>query len=299
MRRMLVLTVMPIFFFLLTKGQTDLSNILNTRDSLLFDAVLHQCEAKKAAEFFSEDFEFYQDKGNGQAVQSTSRKEFLDRIAERCAAKQNSLFVRRELIKGSAMAEPLGQNEALQTCIQRFYVRQGDSPEQMVEESHFIRTWILKNGQWKIRRELDFQIINPSPQDAASHADPLFREVIVADSTLFDAYNRKDIELMKKIFALDLEFYHDKGGISHYQDNIQNFEQKFKDPSFYSRREVDPSTLQVFPLNNYGAVEIGVHRFYSMDQGKETLTATANFINLWHLEEGKWKLSRVVSYDHH
>ena len=52
-------------------------------------------------------------------------------------------------------------------------------------------------------------------------------------------------------------------------------------------------------LNRYGAVQLGTHRFYALRKGKpDLLTETSRFVDVWKLENGAWKLSRVVSYGH-
>lgn len=38
--------------------------------------------------------------------------------------------------------------------------------------------------------------------------------------------------------------------------------------AFLDRCEIVPGTLKVYPLNNYGAVETGVHRFFQLLPGK-------------------------------
>lgn len=58
-------------------------------------------------------------------------------------------------------------------------------------------------------------------------------------------------------------------------------------------------TLEVYPLNGYGAVEFGVQRFYSSaGSAPEKLTATARFVHLWQEQDGQWRIARVISYDH-
>lgn len=64
-----------------------------------------------------------------------------------------------------------------------------------------------------------------------------------------------------------------------------------------SRRPLVAGTLEVYPIDGYGAVEIGVHRFYPLDEGSEP-TGEAKFIHLWQHKNGTWKLTRVISYDH-
>jgi len=61
-----------------------------------------------------------------------------------------------------------------------------------------------------------------------------------------------------------------------------------------------PGSLKVYPLNNYGAVEVGVHRFFKLTPGKpEQLVEVSQFTHVWKKEEESgWKLSRVLSYDH-
>ncbi len=57
--------------------------------------------------------------------------------------------------------------------------------------------------------------------------------------------------------------------------------------------------MKVFPLNNYGAIETGVHRFYAVSKGKpNTLTEVAQFTHVWKEENGQFRLARVLSYDH-
>ena len=49
----------------------------------------------------------------------------------------------------------------------------------------------------------------------------------------------------------------------------------------------------------YGAIQTGTHYFYTIEKNKrEYLTSVAKFSNLWLLENGNWKLSKVYSFDH-
>jgi hypothetical protein len=62
-------------------------------------------------------------------------------------------------------------------------------------------------------------------------------------------------------------------------------------------RELVPGTLQVDPIANYGAVEIGVHRFHHL--GHDDEVGEAQFIMLWQNKDGAWQITRVISFDHH
>jgi hypothetical protein len=65
------------------------------------------------------------------------------------------------------------------------------------------------------------------------------------------------------------------------------------------RREVVEGTMHVFPLNNYGAILTGEHVFYILEKGKnEQLDGLAKFTHVWRFKDNKWKMHRVLSYDH-
>jgi hypothetical protein len=64
-------------------------------------------------------------------------------------------------------------------------------------------------------------------------------------------------------------------------------------------RELVPGTLEVYPIANYGAVEIGIHRFHHPGAGNENNVGEAKFIHLWQNKDGVWKVTRVISFDHH
>ncbi len=50
-------------------------------------------------------------------------------------------------------------------------------------------------------------------------------------------------------------------------------------------------------MKGIGAIEIGTHRFF--ENGNPTASGVAEFTMLWLYKDGAWKISRVLSYDHH
>jgi hypothetical protein len=125
------------------------------------------------------------------------------------------------------------------------------------------------------------------------------------DATFWDAYNHCDVEKMSQFFWPDIEFYHDKGGLT---VGLGPFTEALKTglcgkPTFRLRRESIPDTVKVYPLQKngsiYGAVLSGEHYFYINDSGKpEYRDGVAKFFHVWLLKDGKWKMARVISYDH-
>ena len=124
----------------------------------------------------------------------------------------------------------------------------------------------------------------------------LYNEIAHMDSVLFNAYNTQDIETIKKLFTDDLEFYHDKGGLSFYNQNIEAFKNHFERTEKIHRTLVAGS-LEVYPIKDYGAIEVGSHTFCHKENGKDDC-GTFKFVHVWQKKDGMWKISRVVSYDH-
>jgi len=126
----------------------------------------------------------------------------------------------------------------------------------------------------------------------------LFAEIAHMDSVLFDAFNAYDIEKTKTIFSDSLEFYHDKGGLAGYNQTIENLKKLFENNKTTGlRRDLVKGSMEVYPINDYGAVETGLHTFCHDENGKQDC-GTFKFMHLWQKKEGQWKITRVVSYDH-
>lgn len=125
------------------------------------------------------------------------------------------------------------------------------------------------------------------------------------DSLFWNAYNNCDTATFRSFITDDVEFYHDKGGITLGADkltlSIKNNLCSNKD--FHLRREAVAGTVKVFTLQDanviYGAIISGEHYFYITEGNKkEFRDGWAKFTQLWILKNGVWKMSRILSYDH-
>lgn len=128
-----------------------------------------------------------------------------------------------------------------------------------------------------------------------THPDTLFKTIEGLDAKLFEAYNHCDLATLGDMVSDDLEFYHDQTGLSVGKGPFiaaikQNICGKVE-------RTLVPGSLQVYPLNGYGAVEIGVHRFRHPGHPEDG-AGEAKFITLWQNNNGSWKVTRAISYDH-
>jgi hypothetical protein len=102
--------------------------------------------------------------------------------------------------------------------------------------------------------------VDAHSRQSAAPPDELFRTIASLDGAVFDAYNRCDLEKFGTFFTDDLEFYHDRTGLTRSRQSV--VEAVKNNICGKVCRELVPGTLEVYPLDGYGAVEIGVHRFY-------------------------------------
>ena len=133
-----------------------------------------------------------------------------------------------------------------------------------------------------------------SPKTVASRE--LYAEIAQLDKLLFDAFNSQNLAKLRTLFAPDLEFYQDNEGLGSYSQTLKDFEQMFKQPSKI-RRELIAGSLEVYPIRDYGAIQIGAHKFCHDEQGKEEC-GVFKFVHIWQKQKGEWKVTRVISYNH-
>ena len=134
-----------------------------------------------------------------------------------------------------------------------------------------------------------------SKQDSIANLD-LYTEIAHMDSVVFNAFNTRNVDKFKTLFTEDLEFYHDKGGLTNYEHTI-NFLKITTETNNQLKRELVKGSLEVYPIPGYGAMEIGEHTFCHLENGKQDC-GTFKFVHIWQKKNGEWKISRVVSYGH-
>lgn len=129
--------------------------------------------------------------------------------------------------------------------------------------------------------------------------------IVQKDSLFWKAYNSCDMAAFQSFFTTDVEFYHDKGGPTLGIEGLMASSKKnlCGNSNFRLRREAVAGSIEVFPLHRsnvvYGAIISGSHVFYIKEGAKkEYLDGLAKFTHLWLLEDGAWKMTRILSYDH-
>ncbi len=132
---------------------------------------------------------------------------------------------------------------------------------------------------------------------AATADEPSLRDTVLAlDKQLFDAFNERDVDTFKRMFDEDIEFFHDIGGLSDYDQAITNTAQLFERDTGLTR-ELLLDSVSVYPVPDFGAIQVGKHRFCHPENGVMDC-GTFDFLHIWRQQEDSWTLVRVVSYGH-
>lgn len=123
---------------------------------------------------------------------------------------------------------------------------------------------------------------------------PLYTTVADLDRAVFAAYNTCDLDAFGALFAEEVEFYHDQGGITRgRQALVASVKANICGKT---RRELVADTLEVYPMQEYGALQTGSHRFCGLTSTR--CEGIGRFIHLWQRTGDRWTITRVISYDH-
>lgn len=137
--------------------------------------------------------------------------------------------------------------------------------------------------------------LSASPAQAQEHSD-LYAQIKQADARFFAAFNACDIDTLADMFSPQLEFYHDKSGLSNYAQNMAAT-QKLCDRQLGLVRTLNEQSMQVYPVPGFGAMQIGGHTFCHQVDSKQDC-GTFGFTNIWQRTDSGWLLHRVASYGH-
>jgi hypothetical protein len=123
---------------------------------------------------------------------------------------------------------------------------------------------------------------------------PLTTKVAALDSTLFAAYNACDMPAFSKLFAPNVEFYHDEGGVTTSRAQVIANTRRYICGKVH--RELVAGTLEAHPIKDYGAIATGEHRFCELTTGK--CEGIAKFVIVWQQRPNGWRATRVLSFGH-
>ena len=120
----------------------------------------------------------------------------------------------------------------------------------------------------------------------------LYAEIVRMDSTWEDSYNHCKMDVQEQIISEDLEFYHDNSGLLTSKSKL--IEALKNNICGKVTRELLKGSIEVYPIKDYGAVEMGYHRFHNINDSNQN-SHFARFVHIWKKENGTWKITRVIS----
>ena len=134
---------------------------------------------------------------------------------------------------------------------------------------------------------------------AGTPESPTLQATIAAlDTAVFDAFNHcadpAQLQAHAAHFAADVEFYHDTGGVTWTREAM--IANTAKHACGHYTRELVARSMQVYPVKDFGAIARGVHRFCRVDSGR--CEGEADFTMVWRQQDGRWRVTRVLSYGH-
>ncbi|WP_230401553.1 nuclear transport factor 2 family protein [Hanstruepera ponticola] len=120
----------------------------------------------------------------------------------------------------------------------------------------------------------------------------LYETIVSLDKKLFDAYNSCDMETQAALYSEDIEFFHDKGGLSTSKEKLLL---ALKNNICYkTTRTLIKGSIEVYPIKDYGAIEIGYHTFNDK-KTPEIKSKASRFILVWKKTDDNWTVTRVIS----
>jgi len=120
----------------------------------------------------------------------------------------------------------------------------------------------------------------------------LYNTIVHMDSVYFNAYNTCDMDKQAAIYADSIEFYHDGSGLETSKKTLlaaikENICGKVT-------RVLVKGSIEVYQIPNFGAVEIGLHRFINHAENNN-VSRPDKFIVIWRHNNDQWQITRVIS----
>jgi len=119
----------------------------------------------------------------------------------------------------------------------------------------------------------------------------LYDTIVHMDSVWEDSYNNCKLEVQDLLISDSLEFYHDRGGVMTSKPAL--IQALKNNVCGKASRELLAGSIEVYPIHNFGAVEMGYHRFHNKIE--KSVSKYARFVHIWRQENGQWKMTRIIS----
>ena len=132
----------------------EVRQAIGSRDTAFWTAY-NACDVKAMGTFFTDDVEFYHDKGGptlGLADLVASFHKFCE--------SQKVIRIRREAVKDTVQIFPMKNGDSIYGAVisgqHYFYLHENGKSERLDGLARFTHLWLLKDGVWKMSRVLSF-----------------------------------------------------------------------------------------------------------------------------------------------
>lgn len=129
--------------------QAELEAKIIALDAEAFEAY-NTCDLEKSRTFFTDDLEFYHDKGGF----SKGIDKLMEAMRTNICNNPNRKVIRKP-VKGTFKVYPLEGYGAILTGDHEFYIVE-NGLEQKTGTARFTHVWLLKGGAWKMARVLSY-----------------------------------------------------------------------------------------------------------------------------------------------
>jgi hypothetical protein len=129
-------------------------------------------------------------------------------------------------------------------------------------------------------------------ENTISEEKELHQIISDLDRIFFTAYNTCDLETQEQLISEDLEFYHDKGGLS--TSKTEMLAALKNNICGKIRRELVEGSIEVTEIPDFGAVQMGLHKFYNNEE-PNAISKPSKFVTLWKKTAQSWQMTRVIS----
>ena len=142
--------------------EQKLTHLILHKDSLFWQSY-NRCDTTGYDQFFSNDVEFYHDRGGIQ-----KGKEEIMSVSRKNLCSNKDFKIRREAVNGSIRLFPMARQDSLYGAVlsgeHYFYVTEGGHKERLSGLAKFTHLWILNGGVWKMSRILSYDH-GPAPAE--------------------------------------------------------------------------------------------------------------------------------------
>ncbi|WP_373395860.1 nuclear transport factor 2 family protein [Algoriphagus halophilus] len=137
-----------------------------------------------------------------------------------------------------------------------------------------------------------------------SDSSSIKQQILEFNSDYWKAYNACDVEKILSMESEDIEFYHDRGGLTIGQSESKKVWENFCKKKEWKLEAILMDDIKVYELkdsgNLYAAIIIGELSFHAirLSDGEKFPAGFSSYTTVLNYENGEWRMSRALSYNH-